>query len=172
MVAFPWSHVVRSLPFNNNNDSKESKVTRVTFSSCKKVPIAFGDEQFSARHGTLQCSAGPEWYGCHGTTDTLTSTWAPAVGQPVRVRWVPHNMEKSKPRCTCIPNTINTIKNFPTFLAKSQYIMYDECAGSVRAMRWRMRPWTSRETNAMKSLTRVHHFPFAQNIQSSIPIEC
>ena len=30
----------------------------------------------------LQCSAGPEWYGCHGTVGTLASTYAPAVGRP------------------------------------------------------------------------------------------
>ena len=34
------------------------------------------------RDGTLQCSAGPEWYGCHGTFSTVASTWAPAVGLP------------------------------------------------------------------------------------------
>ena len=65
-----------------DNNSTESKVTRVAFNSYKKVPTASGDQQLSARHGTLQCSAGPEWYGCHGTIDTLTSIWAPAVGRP------------------------------------------------------------------------------------------
>ena len=40
------------------------------------------------RFWTLQRSAGPEWNGCHSINDTLASTWAPAVGQPIKVRWV------------------------------------------------------------------------------------
>ena len=39
-------------------------------------------KHLSERDGTVQCSAGPEWYGCHGTFGTLASTWAPAVGRP------------------------------------------------------------------------------------------
>ena len=34
----------------------------------KKVPIRFRrTNAHRARNGTLQCSAGPEWHGCHGT---------------------------------------------------------------------------------------------------------
>ena len=50
------------------------------------------------------------------------------------------------------------MKNLPTFLAKSPYNMHHECADSVWAMRWGMRP--SRDTDAMKS--RAHHSPNSQ----------
>ena len=79
----------------------------------QKMPYRFWrDKQLSERDGTLQCSAGREWNGCHSTNDTLASTWAPAVGQPVRVRWVPRSTQKKpheKNNCGS-PNVVCKLK--------------------------------------------------------------
>ena len=53
-----------------------------TESSTKKYLSLLESKHLSERDGTLQCSAGPEWYGCRGTIRTLASTWALAVGRP------------------------------------------------------------------------------------------
>ena len=155
-----------------DNNSTESKVTRVAFSSYKKC-ISLLEIKLSARHGTLQCSAGPEWYACHGIIDTLTSSWAPAVGRPSEsagcLAACTKNLEK---------NTLHIHSQYKKYhkqsshvLCQVQFYMYDESAGSVPAMRWRMRLWTPRDTDA-KSLTRVHHCPFhALFKQPSIPNE-
>ena len=34
------------------------------------------------KNGTLRCSAGLEWHGCHRISDTEASALAPTVGQP------------------------------------------------------------------------------------------
>ena len=106
----------------------------------QKLPIAFGDQQLSARHGTLQCSAGPVWSGCHGTIDTLTSTWAPGGWTPVRVRRVPHNMQKkSKKKTPYIYSQYHKYhKNILTLLAKSQYIMYEVCRQFSNSLQFRL----------------------------------
>ena len=47
-----------------------------------KVPCAYGDRSSQRKNGTLRCSAGLEWHGCNGISDTEASALAPAVGQP------------------------------------------------------------------------------------------
>ena len=72
------------------------QVTRVAVRQQQKSAYRFWRvKHLSERHGTLQCSAGPERYGCHSTNHTMASTWAPAVGRPVRVRWVPRSTQKN-----------------------------------------------------------------------------
>ena len=59
-------------------DYRPSGSTATTKNTCRFWSV----NHLSEQDGTLQCSAGPEWYGCHGTFGTLASTWAPAVGRP------------------------------------------------------------------------------------------
>ena len=73
---------------DNNSSRKQGHTSRIQQLQ-KKWLIAFGEINSSQ-------SAGPERHGCHSTFGTLASTWAPAVGQPVRVRWVPHSTHKKK----------------------------------------------------------------------------
>ena len=102
------------------------KATRVALDNYKKVPIAFGDQQLSERNGTLQCSAGPEWYGCHGTIDTLASTWAHQLGASQHAK-----KKLKKKHCMFIPNTIKkTLKIFPRSLPSPSKI----CMMSVQAI--------------------------------------
>ena len=79
-----------------DNDSTESKSLESRSTTTKKCLSLLESKHLSERDGTLQYSAGPEWYGCYGTFGTLASTWAPAVGQPVRVRWVPRSTQEEK----------------------------------------------------------------------------
>ena len=58
------------------------QATLVAIDYTKKCLSLLESKHLLERDGTLQCSAGPEWYGCHGTFRTLASTWAPAVGRP------------------------------------------------------------------------------------------
>ena len=101
--------------------STESKVTQVVFNNCNKMPYRFWrDTQLSERDGTLQCSAGPEWYGCHSINDTLASTWCPAVGQPVGVRWVPRSTQKKKSTGTIADRVLNVVCTLKLFTPKSK----------------------------------------------------
>ena len=142
-----------------DNNSRESKVTRVAFNTCKKVPIAFGDQQFSERHGAMQCSAG------QSGTDAMVPLvpWPVPQEQRLDSRQSPLGClaaRKKKTKNIYAPYLYQKYqKKLPTFFAESQYYMYDECAGNVRPLRWIMRQWTPRDTDAMKSPTRVHHCP-------------
>ena len=133
-----------------DKNSTESKVTRVAFNNYKKVPIAFWRSAAlsATRHSAVQCwprvVRKPQYHGHY----LGTSCWT-----PVRVRWVASQHAKKTQKT--IHNSIKNQKNLPTFL----HTLCMKCAGSVRARRWRMRPWTSRDTDAMKSLVRVHHCP-------------
>ena len=53
------------------------------------------------RHSAVQCwprVVRMPWYLCHGIL-----TWAPAVGQPVGVRWVPRSTQKKEHSCHHTP---------------------------------------------------------------------
>ena len=80
----------------DNNSVQKAGNSRRSRLLQKKYLSLSESKHLSERDGTLQCSAGPEWYGCHGTFGTLASTWATAVGQPVRVRWVPRSTQEKK----------------------------------------------------------------------------
>ena len=84
-------------PLSRQQDNNSSRKQIQSKQKIRKVCILCFWRKASTKgeHGTLQCSAGPEWYGCHGTFGTLASTWAPEVGRPVKVRWVPRSTQKT-----------------------------------------------------------------------------
>ena len=91
---------------NNNNSSNRKQGHTSRIQQLQNVPYRFWkDKQLSERDGTLQCTAGPAWYVCHSTNDTLANTWTPAVGQPVRVRWVPRSTQKNSGKNNCGSHT-------------------------------------------------------------------
>ena len=65
-----------------DKNSTESRSLQSQSTTTKKYPSLLESKHLSERDGTLQCGAGPESYGCHGTIGTLASTWAPAIGRP------------------------------------------------------------------------------------------
>ena len=66
------------------SESKQLSSQSITTKKCLSL---LESKHLSERDGTLQCSAGPEWYGCHGTFSTMDSTRAPAVGRPSESAW-------------------------------------------------------------------------------------
>ena len=67
-----------SITYNNSTESKSLESCSTTTKKCLSL---LEKTYLSERDGTLQCSAGPKWYGYHGIDNTLASTWAPAVGR-------------------------------------------------------------------------------------------
>ena len=64
-------NTLASLTRQDNNSSRKQiqskQKLRIACTLCFRRKASTKGE-----HGTLQCSAGPEWYGCHGTFGTLT----------------------------------------------------------------------------------------------------
>ena len=113
-------------------------------------------ERNSSQRDTALCSAVLAQSGTYAMVPLIP--W-PAVGRPSESAGASQHAKKLHKNTLDFYNTFKKTKNIPTFFVESQYHMYDDSAGSARALRWRMRQWTPRDTDAMKSLMRVHHCP-------------
>ena len=90
--------------FSNESGSLESQ-----YEELLKKCLALTEIECSQRkNGTLRCSAGLEWHGCHGISDTEANALAPAVGQPSKSAGCLAAKKNSKKK----PSLASTITRF------------------------------------------------------------